>query len=176
MSEPAHQFIRSDIQHITLEGAGGLKRPGRRVTVQSIFPYPADLIWSELQRTESLQFVCRPLLYFTPRDTYRLPEYWREGETARLYLWGLGFLPFGKHDINLEWIDASNYIIQSRERGSLMRTWDHFIHLEPEGNYLTRYTDQITLEAGVLTSALAWWTRLFYRHRQRRWQELLGRV
>ena len=59
-------------------------------------------------------------------------------------------------------------------RGALIRRWDHLITIEPAGPRRTRYTDWVEAEAGLLTPLVWAFARVFYAHRQRRWQRLVA--
>ena len=122
--------------------------------------------------TESLMYICRPMLYFNAQPGYTLPERWKEGETAQLRIRAYGVLPLGPHQIHLERIDPLAYRIQSREKGRIVSVWDHLIQLQ-EKEQGTLYTDEVILHAGLLTRPVAWWSTQLYRHRQRRWQTFL---
>jgi hypothetical protein len=145
---------------------------GKKIIIQSYFPYQREHIWAKIQYTSSLQYICRPWLSFRPRAGHALPAKWQAGDTAKLSLTAYGIFPLGKHDIHLELIDAERYTIQSRERGRIVSIWDHLITLEAAGTG-TIYTDEVVVYAGRLSGFVAWWATHLYRHRQRRWQRLL---
>ncbi len=157
---------------MTFSDTSGKTWQGRQIVVESFFPYQRDVVWSKLQTTYSLQFICKPLLYFKPQRGATLKAAWSEGDTAKLRLVGYGFVPLGNHNIHLETIDADNYRIQSRESGQILKIWDHLITLEPTTDG-TLYTDLVNIYAGALTGFVAWWATHLYRHRQKRWQLLL---
>ncbi|EXZ60717.1 hypothetical protein M107_5136 [Bacteroides fragilis str. 3725 D9(v)] len=45
--------------------------------------------------------------------------------------------------------------------------------MEKIAENVTRYTDSIELHAGYLTQFAAWWALKFYKHRQKKWQEII---
>lgn len=51
--------------------------------------------------------------------------------------------------------------------------WNHYIQMEKIAENVTRYTDSIELHAGYLTQFAAWWALKFYKHRQKKWQEII---
>ncbi len=84
-------------------------------------------------------------------------------------------IPLGRHSIFCERIDPELREIQTREREPLVRRWDHLVRVRPEGDGHTRYSDEIEIEAGLLTPIVWLFAEVFYRHRQRRWKRLIRR-
>lgn len=166
-----HTFIRNTTEKTKIKNKQGKEVKGFRITIQSVFGFEKEKIWNEIQHTSSLMYVCKPLVSFTPLSNTQLKEKWEQGETAHLTLWIYGILPFGKHHIHLESIEP--YRIQSREGGDFVQIWDHLITMETTAENQTLYTDQVDIYAGWLTTLVAWWSRNFYKHRQKRWQKLL---
>lgn len=164
----------STIEEIDITLHTGKPVIAKKITVQSVFPYSREDVWQKIQTSKSLQFICRPWIYFEQQKGEVLKEQWRAGDTARLKLWVYGFLPFGRHDIFLERIDSQRYEIQSRETGNLVKVWDHLITMEELEPRKTKYTDEVIIFAGLLTTLIAWWSIGLYKHRQRRWLKLLA--
>jgi hypothetical protein len=165
-------MTRSERIEITLPTGKSVQ--ATKIIVQSEIPYSREKIWQLIMTTHSLQFICRPWIFFKPQKGQHLNEQWREGDTARLTLWVYGFFPFGKHNIFLERIAPLHYQIQSRETGNFITVWDHLITMKESGAGATRYSDEVVIYAGVLTGLVAWWSKGLYRHRQRRWLKLLA--
>ena len=91
-----------------------------------------------------------------------------------------GFLPFGR-----QWIvpsvhidDASPWPKRLRDEGhsALIRTWDHWITVEPDGAGGTLYRDEVEVKAGLFTPFIWIFAQIFYRHRQRRWRALANSI
>lgn len=114
-----------------------------------------------------------PLLYFEPLVPGELDRDWVVGKTYGLRLSLFGFLPAGEHRITLERIDREANLIQSKERGALAPVWNHTIRFHPLEDGRLQYTDEIEIQAGLLTGVIWTFAHLFYRHRQRRWKRLL---
>ena len=146
----------------------------RKVSLTTLLPAPFERVRDLVLRPATLVHVSRPLLAFRPLSG-PLPEVWVEGdhEVAMRFL---GVLPLGRQTIRVRFEDRSDgsFRIRDAGRGDLARTWDHLITIAPEGNR-TRYTDEVTIEAGLLTWPVALFARFFYAHRQRRWRNLLAR-
>jgi len=78
--------------------------------------------------------------------------------------------------LNWERIDQEKREIQTREYDAMIRRWDHRLHFEPAGDNKCRYTDDIEIQAGVLTPLVWLWAEWFYRHRQKRWRRVAQRL
>jgi hypothetical protein len=129
--------------------------------------------WDRILKPESLQFVAAPLLCFEPLVAGELAGEWIVDKTYVVRLSFLGFLPLGQHRIKIVTIDRATNTIESQESGSLARVWNHTMRFYPIGAGQLRYTDEIEIKAGMLTIFIWAFAHLFYRHRQRRWKELL---
>ncbi len=135
----------------------------------------AEQLWDEISRPASLHFVSAPLLHFAPLVPGALDSEWEVGKPYPLRLSLFGFLPVGKHHITVVNIDRAANLIESQERGALARVWNHTIRFRPLENGKLHYTDEIEIQAGLLTGLIWAFANLFYRHRQRRWKVLLRR-
>jgi hypothetical protein len=155
---------------------GGTHVTGIRIRVESRMPVARHVFWSRLTTVASLRFVCKPWIYFRYCGKRPLNDRWHEGETFPFFLWLFKVVPLGYHSIQLEKIDPAHYAIQSRERGSVVTTWDHLITLQEIAPNETHYADEVDLYAGWLTPVVAWWSTRFYEHRQRRWRTLLRQL
>ena len=85
-----------------------------------------------------------------------------------------GFIPIGWQVIGIELpaTPLGRHMVRDNGYGPLIRRWDHWIEIEPEGRG-TRYTDTVHIDAGLLTPLITAFATIFYRHRQRRWRELV---
>lgn len=135
----------------------------------------AAQVWTAVRKPRLLDYVAYPLQVFEPIEPATLPDVWPEGQhlvRPRMF----GMLPMGT-----QWIVISNvedgplrYRLRDDGHGSLMSRWDHMITVEPINASTCRYTDEVEVEAGVLTPFVAAFAHLFYRHRQRRWRKLVA--
>jgi hypothetical protein len=147
-----------------------------RVFVQSTLPCHADAAWSAVQTSALLEEICAPLIYFRAEPGTEIPERWSPGGANRLQPRMFGFLPLATRVLNWERIDQTAREIQTREHDAMIRRWDHRIHVEPAGDGSCRYTDDVQIEAGVLTPLVWLYAQWFYRHRQKRWQRVAKRL
>ena len=146
----------------------------KRVHVSSVFSASAGEIWSKLSKLETLQYVAAPYAYFRPVDMEK-ELVWREGETAQFRLKVFGFIPMGIHTIRIVEFNKDNYCVCSIESNKQVPVWRHIITLKPSTGQTTYYEDIVEIAAGWKTGFVSIWSKMFYRHRQRRWYKLLGR-
>jgi hypothetical protein len=147
-----------------------------RVYVACVLNCPPDRVWNEVQKSALLREVCRPLIRFAPVDPPQFPDTWIEGGTIRCRSFLFGFIPLGTRTLFAERIDQAAHEIQSRERDPLIRRWDHLIRVRPADGGRTRYSDEIVIEAGMITPLVWSFAQWFYRHRQRRWHRVAQRL
>ena len=85
--------------------------------------------------------------------------------TADVTFWGV--IKNKGHVMHIETLDQPNRILQSREHGKRMKQWDHLLTVEPTAGGAV-WTDQITLNSGWSSWAMARFCRFMYCHRHRR--------
>lgn len=166
-------FVTAEIENAIVPDRQGTPRQGKRVRVQSIFNLTPQDVWQKVTAPALLACVAYPVLTFRPIDGGPLPERWQVGDSVDLKLYGLGFIPLGRHTISLERLDAVRLEIQSQERGQMAETWRHLIRAEPHGDGQTLYTDEIDIYAGSFTGVITAFAIGFYCYRQTRWQRLI---
>jgi ligand-binding SRPBCC domain-containing protein len=135
---------------------------------------PPERVWEAVNRPALFGYITRPLAVFVPVEPTGFPEVWEEREyTVQIRLFGV--IPAGWQVIGIERLPptGASYRLRDNGRGSIARRWDHVMTIEPASTGRTRYTDHVEIEAGVLTPFVWLLARLFYGHRQRRWQRLV---
>lgn len=155
-----------------------------RVVVSTELPAAPAQVWELLQSPQVMRHVSRPLTLFTPVNPPTWPERWAPGD-HRFRIRVLAVLPIGEQTVSisvpLQDPDAGRYQLRDNGSGELVRTWDHLITVEPVpagpdaaepelGR--SRYTDQVDVDAGLLTVPVWMWAHVLYRWRQRRWRRL----
>jgi hypothetical protein len=133
----------------------------------------AERLLVELRRPALLHQIAAPMLVFVPVDPDRWPEKW-EPRQYRARLRVGGWLPIGDHTLDMD-SDPSRVGAVFHDAGfsKLIKVWDHQIVLTG-GSGQTRYTDRVTIKAGLLTPAAWLFAWVFYRHRQRRLRRLVS--
>jgi hypothetical protein len=145
------------------------------VRVSSVLDCPPEGVWEQLQRSALLLEVAAPLVRLVPVGA-AFPERWTEGLTLRCRSYLFGFLPLGTRALTFERIDQSAREIQTRESDPLVRRWDHCLRVRPAAGGRTLYTDEIDIDAGLLTPVVWLFAYWFYRHRQMRWRNVARRL
>ena len=146
-----------------------------RVYVKSILDCSPELVWDEVQTSALLVEVAWPLVRLVPTDPPELPRRWDRGRPVRLRSYLFGFIPLGTRTVAFDRIDAERREIETREHDPLIRRWDHTMRVWPIGGR-TLYSDDIEIEAGILTLPVVLFAHWFYRHRQRRWRTVVQRL
>jgi hypothetical protein len=148
-----------------------------RVFVQSELPCDADRAWEQVQTLALLREICRPLIRLAPaRGAAELPARWEAGSTVLLRPFLFGAIPLGTRSLHWERISPQQREMQTREHDPIVRRWDHRIQVESLGPGRCRYTDDVDVEAGVLTLPVWLFAQVFYRRRQRRWRQVARRI
>jgi hypothetical protein len=147
----------------------------KKVSISSYLDAPAEKVWEKIQDVATLVEICKPLARFKPVSG-KMPLHWKEKATLSFKFYAYGMIPFGKHDIFLERVDPLALEIQSREKNSIVKVWDHLIRIEPVSENRVKYTDEIVVYAGIFTWFVARWSVMFYRHRQRKWSKIARKL
>ena len=158
------------IQKVKLTTRTGKKVVGSRITLSSDFPSNIENIWTKIQDVNTLIEITKPKARFI--SCGNSPILWKEGNSFVFKLFLHGFIPVGKHTINVVKMDKVSREIDTEEYNKTVIIWNHYIKMEEVNSNVTRYTDVVDLYAGNLTSIAAWWTLKFYMHRQRKWQKI----
>jgi hypothetical protein len=144
------------------------------ISVSSVFPASAEAIWKRLLHIDTLKTITKPLMTFTPIGQAAENLTWIEGGVYAFKIRLFGVIPIGgRHRIAVKSMDKTRFVIQTHERNATVTVWNHRITLNPLPDGNTQYTDIVEMYAGRLTPAVVWWSKIFYRHRQRKWVELL---
>lgn len=146
----------------------------KTIELSTTLAVPPDKVIEHVGRSALLEYVSRGVLRFAPVDPPRFPERWHEGHyRTKLYLFG--FIPLGWQAICIEPQPRSGetWSIRDNGYGWAIKSWDHMIEVTPKGEG-TYYTDRVCVDAGIFTSIVAFFVKLLYSHRQRRWRKLVA--
>jgi hypothetical protein len=150
-----------------------------RHTVSTLLDAKPERVWAELQRPELLAYVAAPLVVFHPVEPESFPEQWDDDE-YRVTLLLFGMIPLGEQTIRTSKVRVEDtageqfYQLRDDGTGRLASGWDHLISVRETPDGKTVYTDEIAVEAGVLTPVIWLFAAIFYRHRQRRWRKVVA--
>lgn len=140
------------------------------VSLSTVVPADADLVWSAVTSPAGFRFVSRGLVWWPV--VARRTEHWRERETVVGWMFLLGFLPMSRHSLTFERLDPETREFTTDEHGGPIRAWNHRITVTPLTASTCRIDDRVTFDGGVLTTALWVLVRLFYVIRRPRWASL----
>ncbi|MBR1457570.1 MAG: hypothetical protein IJ594_10495 [Oscillospiraceae bacterium] len=141
----------------------------RTVRKTSVFPAERDVVFTELQKLSTLQYIAAPFASFVPVDASH-SQTWTVGSTSAYRFRLFGLIPFGTHTIRIERFDRDG--VSSREGNEHVPVWNHRIYLKDRGSE-TEYTDEVDICAGWKTAFVWLWAKAFYAHRQKKWIRLL---
>ena len=99
------------------------------VSLSTVVPADADLVWSAVTSPAGFRFVSRGLVRW-PVVAHRM-ERWREGETVVGWMFLLGFLPMSRHSLTFERLDPETREFATDEHGGPIRAWNHRITVTP---------------------------------------------
>lgn len=148
-----------------------------KLSLSTLLDVSPERAWEVVQTPDLLEHVAAPLVRFDAIDPSEFPEQWEEADyLVRMALFGI--VPLGTHSIRIvdreveETGQGRIYRLRTDETGELAETWQHDIVLRETPDGMTVYTDEVTIEAGLLTLPVWLFATLFYRHRHRRWRQL----
>jgi hypothetical protein len=148
-----------------------------RVNLETRIAMPPEEVWQRVLTPELLFHIAAPLVRFRFLDG-DVPAQWRDGGRHLVSIKIFGFLPFGNQwivpSLRSETAVAWPKRLRANGHSALVRIWDHWITVEPDGEGGTHYRDEVEVKAGLLTPFIWFFAQIFYRHRQRRWRALAG--
>jgi hypothetical protein len=127
-------------------------------------------VWQALIKRDTFLHVTRGWLGFRGADQW--PEVFREGLEIETRLVFFHLIPGWRHRLRIVRVDKRRLELASEEAGGIVRRWNHRIRLARDTEQSCRYTDEIEVQAGMLTPFVWAYAHLFYRYRQRRWRRL----
>ena len=131
-----------------------------------MLPTTAAEAWRALLQRDAFLHATYGMLGF--RGAEEWPENFEEGQLVETQLLIFNFLPAWKHTLHVIKVDHDNMEIASRERGGLIRQWNHRKWIEGGSGAICKYTDEVDIDAGALTLFVWLFAHIFYRYRQRR--------
>ena len=149
-----------------------MRTASKTISISSRFPASAERIWAKLQEIRTLQYIAKPYATFKSINKNQVFT-WCENAAFEFHLKVFGFIPMGVHIINVIQFDKETLTIYTNESNKYVRVWNHKIVLNKIDADTTGYTDEVEIYAGWRTPFIVLWSRLFYRHRQRKWLKLL---
>ena len=145
-----------------------------KLKFQTQLPARPEKVFAEVKKPGLLLRIVEPIATVLPVNG-KFPDCWEQGVTyvckIRIFKW----IPIGRRQLTIERVDDNKLEIQSREFDPLVRKWDHLIRVEASENE-TLYSDELDIEAGLLTPFVCLYDRIFYRHRHRQWRAIANEL
>ena len=146
------------------------KVKAKKLTVHSEIPLGIDTAWENVKTPTLLMFVAKGMIKFKSVDG-DFPKQWEVGQTYGVKMRIFGFIPFGGiHYLFIKKIDDRNYSLSTNEWDRDTKIWNHNIVMRDLGNGSIYYEDAITIYGGMMTGIITSFAKIFYKHRQKRWQ------
>jgi len=141
----------------------------KRIIITAEYEADADKTFRAALDFQELIDVMKGIARYEPvSDNF---DTFREGETYITNVTILGVLKTKNYTMFAERLDLDQRVLQSRERGGMIKHWDHHLSVEQDGP-IARWTDDITIDAGLLTFGAARFGVYTYTRRHRRRQAL----
>ena len=148
----------------------GSRVKAKKLTVHSEIPMGIDASWDNVKTPALLEFVAKGMIKFKSING-DFPKQWQVGQTYGFKTLVFGIIPFGGiHYLFVAQLDDKNYILSTKEWDNGAKIWNHTISLSDLGDGKINYEDSIIIYAGMMTGFVASFAKLFYKHRQKRWQ------
>jgi hypothetical protein len=161
--------LKIKVERISIDYKGKAVK-AKKLTVSSEIPMDIDVAWNNVKTPELLQFVAKGMIGFKSIDG-ELPKNWEVGQTYGVKMRIFGYIPFGRtHYLFIEKIDNESKIIATKEWDKEAKVWNHNVMMKDLGNGNIYYEDTIIIYGGLKTGFITSFAKLFYIHRQKRWQ------
>jgi len=100
-----------------------------------------------------------------------MPERWTDAKRIILRLPSIG-----NRVIEIEFIDPVAHVIQTQEKDSVVKRWQHRMQVEPGPEGQAYYSDAVDIEAGIFTLPVYALAQFLYRYRHRGWRRVTKRL
>lgn len=145
----------------------------RILTVSAHYPRDADTVFTEALSFEEMAEATRGVATYQdlPKGSFE------QGRTYTLNVTVWGVMRNPNYQVHVERLDPAERVVQSREAGWMIRTWDHTLSIVPEASGC-RWTDRIEIDCSWATGYMAWVGKKLYlqRHRNRQGQDLTATI
>ena len=133
-----------------------------RCFIQTRLNTSSDSTWMAVKKPSTLVQVARGFLRFSGAEYF--PPVWMSGQKAQTRLWFFHIFPaWWLHSMEVAEVDDTRRVIRSHESGGFY-TWDHTIQIA-EASFMSEYSDEIIIHAGLLTIFIWLYANIFYRYR-----------
>lgn len=140
-----------------------------------IIDWAVTKTFTAMKSPAMMQKVAWPLVIFKPVKPKVFPDMWQDGETYKMNMYLLGFLPMGWQQLEIsseQDVNSNEYILKDIGPGWAVKWWDHKVTLKKVSDNSTHYEEQLVLKTGFLgpiiwlgMTVLFWW-------RKKRWLQI----
>ena len=142
-----------------------------KLTVTSTLAASPETVWRLLQYSSTLVYLTKGLMSFTAANQF--PQRWQKKKPEPTNLLLFGCIPAGSYQLEFTRIDKWAKEMETIESGGVISKWSHTMRVQKIGEESTLYTDELSIEAGLLTWLVVFYAHVFYRYRHWRWKQLL---
>lgn len=143
-----------------------------KIRTTSLFPASGDIVWELLQKSSTLFFITKNWITFGDREHF--PERWHNHTVIYTTVRPFAQSSNKPYKIIFITIDNNKLIMKTRESGAGIKTWNHTMRVQSVSIDRCYYIDEVEAKAGILTPLLWLYIKLYYKHRHKRWMELLA--
>ena len=145
---------------------------GRTHTIAKVYPVSAQTLWADILDPVALAESMKGAFSY-----FGLPsEPVFEGQRIVVSIKRWGWFPMGQWTMDVVKRDDERLILESREFGSLVRTYRHRLEIETLSEHESRYTDYLDLDAGLFTDMiLPTFVSMYEKRHRQRLKRLLAR-
>ena len=141
------------------------------VKMSSVFDCDKGTLFAEVMKSKSFFYVSYPVVKFVPEKRYPIPKKWENGKyLVKMKMFGM--IPFPKQWIVMS-VYEEDYRLCDNGYSTVIKKWGHSISLADTEDGRVSYSDTIEIDAGVLTPFIFLYAKAFFKHRHRRWRNLV---
>jgi hypothetical protein len=143
------------------------------LTVESELPITANNAWKILLKSETLLYIAQGIMSIKPVSE-PFPQKWEQSKNYKSIMYMYGIIPYGGiHSIFFKKIDHENHIIETEESNKSFRMWNHTMHIIEKDYQRCIISDVVLINNGWLSLISVKWALYYYRHRHKRWLEII---
>ena len=143
----------------------------RSIYLTHDYAYSAGRVWSVVIDLDRLKEVMAGLITFRNLPSGPI----RQGQDLKVEVSLFGLFPYQPYEMRVEQLDPASMTFRSDERGAGVRSWRHRLQVIPTETGCT-ISEEIEIDAGMLTPIFAAWARYLYGRRHKRRLTILQEI
>lgn len=140
------------------------------VRVEHDYPVEPRELWANATDYQALQEVMRGIVAFDGLPDGRT----KTGQKLSIQVSLFGMLPSQPYYLEVVECDDDLMVLRSNEKGAGVKSWQHTLSVTPTHDG-SRLTDEIAIDAGLLTPVFEMWARYLYKARHKPRMRMLTR-